>query len=164
MKAVCDPAELRAVGKAFNDAWRQVSTHVSTRADQVDAARLTLFEVLLNLTKDGTCDCAKLTVDEPSLDSLDPSVGSVGGREELCAVSHPAAFPVLLAGEDVLTAWQPQHGRPVAGHRAEEVPLEAAERPWDLGHSNRVVETWKPELHPAQWTVVHMHTEFPLNR
>jgi hypothetical protein len=66
MKAVCDPAELRAVGKAFNDAWQQVSTHVSTRADQVDAARLTLFEVLLNLTKDGTCDCAKLTEDATS--------------------------------------------------------------------------------------------------
>jgi hypothetical protein len=56
MKAVCDLAELRAVGKAFNDAWRQVGPHVSTRADLIGAARLTLFEMLLNLTKDGSCD------------------------------------------------------------------------------------------------------------
>ena len=49
------------MGKAFNDAWRQISPHVSTRADVVDAARLTLFEMLLNLTKHGTCDRDKLT-------------------------------------------------------------------------------------------------------
>ena len=60
-KAVYDPAELRTVGKAFNKAWRQLGPHVSPSADVVDAARLTLFEVLLNLTKDGTCDSDKLT-------------------------------------------------------------------------------------------------------
>jgi hypothetical protein len=60
-KPVYDQAEMRAVGKAFNDAWRQVSPHVSTDADIVDGARLTLVEILLNLTKDCTCDPDKLT-------------------------------------------------------------------------------------------------------
>ena len=49
------------MGEAFNDAWRQVSPYVSTHADVVEAARLTLFEMLLNLTKDGICDRDKLT-------------------------------------------------------------------------------------------------------
>ena len=42
------------------------------------------------------------------------------------------------------------------------LPLAAAERFWHLGQSNRVVETWKPELHPAQRTIVHVHAELPL--
>jgi hypothetical protein len=59
--AVYDPATLRAIGKAFDDAWEQISPQVSARADAIEAARLKLAEIVLSLTKDGTREPGKLT-------------------------------------------------------------------------------------------------------
>ena len=58
--AVYDPATLRAIGKAFDDAWEQISPQISARADAIEAARLKLAEIVLSLTKDGTRDPGKL--------------------------------------------------------------------------------------------------------
>ena len=57
---VYDPAALRAIGKAFDDAWEQISPQVSARAAAVEAARLKLAEIVLSLTKDGPRDPGKL--------------------------------------------------------------------------------------------------------
>ena len=59
--AVYDPATLRAIGKAFDDAWEQISPQVSARAHAIEAARLKLAEIVLSLTKDGTRDPGELT-------------------------------------------------------------------------------------------------------
>ena len=59
--AVYDPTTLRAIGKAFDDAWEQISPQVSARSDAIEAARLKLAEIVLSLTKDGTRDPGKLT-------------------------------------------------------------------------------------------------------
>ncbi len=59
--AVYDPAELKAVGKAFDDAWDQVASQVSTRPEAIEAARLKLAEIVLTLAKGSTRDPEKLT-------------------------------------------------------------------------------------------------------
>ena len=59
--AVYDPATLGAIGKAFDDAWEQISPQVSARADAIEAARLKLAEIVLSLTKDGTRGPGELT-------------------------------------------------------------------------------------------------------
>ena len=60
-KAVYGPAELTMIGKAFDDAWEQISPQVSGRAEAIEATRLKLAELVLSLTKDGTRDPGKLT-------------------------------------------------------------------------------------------------------
>jgi hypothetical protein len=59
--AVYDPAELTAVGKAFDEAWEQIAPQVSGRAEAVEAARLKLAEFVLSLRRDGNRDPEKLT-------------------------------------------------------------------------------------------------------
>jgi hypothetical protein len=46
-----DPDQLKALREAFDDAWERVSPHVSKRADAVEAARLTLADIVLGLAK-----------------------------------------------------------------------------------------------------------------
>ena len=50
--ATFGPAELKIIGKAFDDAWEQLAPHVSSRADAVDAARYRLATMVLGLAKD----------------------------------------------------------------------------------------------------------------
>ena len=50
--AVYDPATLKVIGKAFDDAWEQIAPQVSARAYAIEAARLRLAEIVLGLTKD----------------------------------------------------------------------------------------------------------------
>jgi hypothetical protein len=59
--SVYDPAELKAVGKAFDDAWDQVASQVSTRPEAIEAARLKLAEIVLTLAKGTSRDPEKLT-------------------------------------------------------------------------------------------------------
>jgi len=54
--ATFDPAELKAIGRAFDDAWEQVSPHVDARPEAIEAARLKLAEIMLGITRDGTRD------------------------------------------------------------------------------------------------------------
>ena len=55
------PAHLKVIGKAFDDAWEQVAPSVSTGAAVIEAARLRLANIILNLAKDGPRDAAQLT-------------------------------------------------------------------------------------------------------
>jgi hypothetical protein len=55
------PDELKAIGKAFDDAWEQIAPSVSTRPEAIEAARLKLANVVLSLAKNGTGDPEKLT-------------------------------------------------------------------------------------------------------
>jgi hypothetical protein len=51
-----DPAELKAIGKAFDDAWEQVAPHVDARPEAIEAARLKLAEIILGITMNVTRD------------------------------------------------------------------------------------------------------------
>jgi hypothetical protein len=51
-----DPDQLKALGKAFDDAWDRFSPNVSSRAEAVEAARLKLAEIILGLAKKGNVD------------------------------------------------------------------------------------------------------------
>ena len=51
-----DPAALQAIGKAFDDAWDQVSPYVDSRPEAIGAARLKLAEIMLGITRCGTRD------------------------------------------------------------------------------------------------------------
>ena len=59
--AVYDPAVLKAIGKAFDEAWEQISPQISNRPEAIEAARLKLAEIVLALTKNGSRDPEKLT-------------------------------------------------------------------------------------------------------
>jgi cytosine/adenosine deaminase-related metal-dependent hydrolase len=58
--ASCDPDQLKALREAFDDAWERVAPHVSQRADAVEAARLTLADIVLGLAKAGNFDPQQL--------------------------------------------------------------------------------------------------------
>jgi hypothetical protein len=55
-----DPAQLRAIGRAFDDAWEQVSPHIDARPEAMEAARLKLAEIMLGITRDGIQDPARV--------------------------------------------------------------------------------------------------------
>jgi hypothetical protein len=55
-----DPDQLKALGKAFDDAWDRAAPHVSGRAEAIEAARLTLADIVLGLAKSGVFDPQKL--------------------------------------------------------------------------------------------------------
>jgi hypothetical protein len=50
-----DPAQLKALGKAFDDAWDRISPDVSNRGE-AEAARLKLAEIVFGLAKEGNFD------------------------------------------------------------------------------------------------------------
>jgi hypothetical protein len=56
-----DPDQLKAIGKAFDDAWEQIAPDVSSRTEATEAARLKLAEVVLGLARNGTLDPRQLT-------------------------------------------------------------------------------------------------------
>lgn len=49
-----DPAQLKAIGKAFDDAWEKIAPSVSVRPQAVEAARLKLANVVLRLAQNGS--------------------------------------------------------------------------------------------------------------
>ena len=50
------PDALKAIGQAFDDAWMEIAPNVSARAKAVDAARLTLANIVLSLATEDTRD------------------------------------------------------------------------------------------------------------
>ena len=50
------PDALKAIGQAFDDAWMEIAPNVSVRAKAVDAARLTLANIVLSLATEDTRD------------------------------------------------------------------------------------------------------------
>jgi hypothetical protein len=55
-----DEDQLKALGKAFDDAWTQIAPHISKRAQAIEAARLTLADTVLGLAKMGNFDPQQL--------------------------------------------------------------------------------------------------------
>jgi hypothetical protein len=58
--AVFDPQQLKAISKAFDDAWEQIAPQVSQRPEAVEAARMKLASLMLTLVKNGSKDFDKL--------------------------------------------------------------------------------------------------------
>jgi hypothetical protein len=50
------PDQLKALGKAFDDAWGQIAPAVSKRPRAIEAARLKLADVILGLARNGNFD------------------------------------------------------------------------------------------------------------
>jgi hypothetical protein len=50
------PEQLKALGRAFDDAWQQIAPTVSKRPRAVEAARLKLADVILGLARKGNLD------------------------------------------------------------------------------------------------------------
>ena len=59
-RSAFDPAQLKTMGQAFEDAWEQVAPKVSARAGAIEAARLKLAQLVLSLAKRGILDREKL--------------------------------------------------------------------------------------------------------
>ncbi len=55
-----DPAQLKTMGQAFEDAWEQIAPQVSARAGAIDAARYKLAQLVLSLAKRGILDREKI--------------------------------------------------------------------------------------------------------
>lgn len=56
-----DPEQLKAIGKAFDEAWEQIAPEVSARPAAIEAARLKLAQFVLGLAKNGNLDSRLLT-------------------------------------------------------------------------------------------------------
>lgn len=50
------PDQLKALGKAFDDAWARIAPTVSVRPKAIEATRLKLADVVLGLAKKGNFD------------------------------------------------------------------------------------------------------------
>jgi hypothetical protein len=50
------PDQVKALGKAFDDAWGRLAPTVSGRPKAIEAARLKLAEIVLSLAKSGNFD------------------------------------------------------------------------------------------------------------
>jgi hypothetical protein len=58
-----DPHQLRALYKAFDDAWARVAPDVSSRPTAIEATRLKLAEIILGLAKNSHLDPKQLADD-----------------------------------------------------------------------------------------------------
>ena len=58
--ATYDPEQLKALRKAFDEAWERIAPSVSTRPAAIEAARLKLAEIVLGLAKNGNPDPQQL--------------------------------------------------------------------------------------------------------
>lgn len=67
------PDELKAIGKAFDDAWEQIAPSVSTRPQAIEAARLKLANAVLGVARNGTRDPEKLKEAALKAMSADPT-------------------------------------------------------------------------------------------
>jgi hypothetical protein len=50
------PDEIKALGKAFDDAWARVAPSVNSRPQAIEAARFALANIVLGLAKHGNVD------------------------------------------------------------------------------------------------------------
>ena len=58
--AAFDPDQLKAIKKAFDDAWTQIAPQISQRTDAIEASRLKLASIVLSVAKRGTLDSKQL--------------------------------------------------------------------------------------------------------
>jgi hypothetical protein len=59
--ATFDPDQLKAIRKAFDDAWAQIAPQISQRPEAIEAGRLKLASVVLSVAKRGTLDPVQLS-------------------------------------------------------------------------------------------------------
>lgn len=71
--ATYDPDQLKAIRKAFDDAWAQIEPQVSKRAEAIEAARLKLATIVLSVAKRGTQTPKALTDEALKLMFADPT-------------------------------------------------------------------------------------------
>jgi hypothetical protein len=55
-----DPEQLKALRKAFDDAWERIAPEVSVRLPALEAARMKLADIVLGLAKTGNLDPQRL--------------------------------------------------------------------------------------------------------
>jgi hypothetical protein len=55
-----DPNTLKIVYAAFDNAWDEIASQVSSRPDAIEAARLRLAEIVLSLARNGSRDAEAL--------------------------------------------------------------------------------------------------------
>jgi hypothetical protein len=55
-----DPDQVRAYGKAFDDAWAEIAPSIDNRPDAIEKARLDLARLILNLARRGNFDPRQL--------------------------------------------------------------------------------------------------------
>jgi len=58
--AAFPPDDLKVIFEAFDDAWDEVSPNVSARASAIEAARLSLATIVLNLARAGPIERSAL--------------------------------------------------------------------------------------------------------
>jgi hypothetical protein len=51
-----DPDQVKALGKAFDEAWQRIARSVSSRPQAIEAARFALADIILGLAKHGNLD------------------------------------------------------------------------------------------------------------
>jgi hypothetical protein len=68
------PDQLKALGKAFDDAWDRIAPTVSKRPKAIETARLKLADIVLGLAKMGNFDPQWLA------DAAVQAMGSPGAR------------------------------------------------------------------------------------
>lgn len=67
------PEQLKAITKAFEDAWLQIAPSVSSRAEAVQANRLKLASIVLSVANRGTMEPAALTAESVKLMFVAPT-------------------------------------------------------------------------------------------
>ena len=71
--ATFDPGQLKAIRKAFDDAWAQIAPQISQSPDAIEAGRLKLATIILSVAKRGTLDPEQLSEDAMKLMHTPPT-------------------------------------------------------------------------------------------
>jgi len=70
--ATFDPAQLKTVYKAFDEAWEIVAPQISSRPEALEAARMRLAEFIIGLARNGKPDARTMTETAVQLMLADP--------------------------------------------------------------------------------------------
>jgi hypothetical protein len=70
-----DPAQLKIMGQAFEDAWAQIAPQISARAGAIEAARYKLAQLVLSLAKRGILEREKIKDEALRLMRETPAAG-----------------------------------------------------------------------------------------
>ena len=71
--ATFDPGQLKAIRKAFDDAWAKIAPQVSQRPEAIEAGRLKLASIVLSVAKRGTLDPEQLSEEAMKLMHTPPT-------------------------------------------------------------------------------------------
>ena len=77
--AIFEPAQLKVVQDAFDDAWEIVAPQVSKRPEAIEAARMKLAEFVMGLARNGSVPDAK-TMTETAVQLMLADPTELGSR------------------------------------------------------------------------------------